>query len=450
MTGQVLARLRRSSRLTSLVRGLRGFVLGGSAATTRPGPAARKSPGATEDGVPQLRRVAFTSSSRSGYRLNLVVPTLDAARTFGGIRTAIELFETIGEGVAERRIVSVGRARSGADAVVPAYSAVPAGEDPAEPLQLVVLDRPWAPLAVRADDVFVATYWTTAELVVRIRAWQATTFGRAPDRFAYVIQDFEPGFFPWSAQWLLARGTYDASGAVAVFNTSLLQDHFHASGIRFEHEFCFEPRLLPALRTALASPAVPRARTIVVYGRPGIPRNAFPAIVEGLRSWRGTHPNAASWTVVSVGEAHPDIGLGGGVALRSIGKLDLDAYAALLRSSAIGVSLMVSPHPSYPPLEMANLGMLVLTNGFGAKDLSTWHTNITSVGDVSGETLAAELSALCRRFEADPEIGARGRSSRPDYTSDEPQFPFAPDVADLLRRGADSRDRTSSPRPAPG
>jgi len=111
---------------------------------------------------------------------------------------------------------------------------------------------------------------------------------------------------------------------------------------------------------------------------------------------------------------------------------------------------MVSPHPSYPPLEMANLGMLVLTNGFGAKDLSTWHTNITSVGGVSGETLAAELSALCRRFEADPEIGARGRSSRPDYTSDEPQFPFAPDVADLLRRGADSRDRTSSPRPAPG
>jgi O-antigen biosynthesis protein len=447
VTGRVRARLRRSPRLTALAQGLRGFLRGGSVTSPKTSQAA----GAVEDGVPQLRRVTFAPSSRSGYRLNLVVPTLDAARTFGGIRTAIEIFETIGDAVAERRIVSVGRARSGAAAVLPAYVQVTAGEDPAEALQLVVLDRPGAPLAVRADDVFVATYWTTAELVARIRQWQAATLGRAPDHSAYVIQDFEPGFFPWSAQWMLARGTYDASAAaIAVFNTSLLQDHFHASGISFEHEFCFEPRLLPALRSAMATPAVPRSRTIVVYGRPGIPRNAFPAIVDGLRTWRSADPNAATWTVISVGEAHPDVDLGGGAVLRSIGKLDLDAYAALLRSSAIGVSLMVSPHPSYPPLEMAHLGMLVLTNGFGAKDLSTWHTNITSVSDVAAETLAAGLSALCRRFEADPEIGAHGRSSRPDYTSDEPQFPFAPDVADLLRPGTAQGDRTQPPRSAPG
>ena len=71
--------------------------------------------------------------------------------------------------------------------------------------------------------------------------------------------------------------------------------------------------------------------------------------------------------------------------MRSIGKLDLDAYAALLRESAIGISLMVSPHPSYPPLEMAHLGMLVLTNRFAAKDLATWHPNITAVDDISAE-----------------------------------------------------------------
>lgn len=393
--------------------------------------------------------MTFVASPRSGYRLNLVVPTLGAARTFGGIRTAIDVFEAIADETVERRIVSVGRSTSGADAAVPAYTRVTAGEDPTEPLQLAALDRPWAPLAIRQDDVFVATYWTTAELVGRIRRWQAETHDHAPDHSAYVIQDFEPAFFPWSAQWMLARATYDAPAeTVAIFNTSLLQDHFHASGIGFEHEFAFEPRLLPALRRAIASPAILRSRTIVVYGRPGIPRNAFPAIVDGLRAWRANDPNAAEWTVISVGEAHPEVDLGGGVALRSIGKLDLDAYATVLRGSAIGVSLMISPHPSYPPLEMAHLGMLVLTNGFGAKDLSTWHTNIRSVADVSAETIAAELSALCRRFEADPEIGLRGRSARPDFTSDAPQFPFATEVAELLRRGAGT-DRTPSPRPAP-
>ena len=40
---------------------------------------------------------------------------------------------------------------------------------------------------------------------------------------------------------------------------------------------------------------------------------------------------------------------------------------------------MISPHPSYPPLDMAHLGMLVATNRFGAKDLSTWHQNIHSL-----------------------------------------------------------------------
>jgi hypothetical protein len=332
---------------------------------------------------------------------------------------------------------------------VPAYTRVTPGEDPAEPLQLVVLDRPGALLATRQDDVFVATYWTTAELVGRIRRWQAETYGRAPDHLAYVIQDFEPAFFPWSAQWMLARATYDGTAeTVASFNTSLLQDHFRASGIGFEHEFAFEPRLLPALRTVIASASIPRSRTIVVYGRPGIPRNAFPAIVDGLRAWRASDPNAADWTVISVGEAHPGIDLGGGVALRSIGKVDLETYATLLHGSAIGVSLMVSPHPSYPPLEMAHLGMLVLTNSFGAKVLSTWHTNIRSIADVSAETISTELSALCRRFEADPEVGARGRSARSDFTSDEPQFPFATEVAELLRRGAGT-DGTTASRTAP-
>ncbi len=75
--------------------------------------------------------------------------------------------------------------------------------------------------------------------------------------------------------------------------------------------------------TAMAAPAVPRSRTIVVYGRPGIPRNAFPAIVDGLRAWRASDPNAAEWAVISVGEVHPDIDLGGGAMLRSRGKLDL-------------------------------------------------------------------------------------------------------------------------------
>jgi hypothetical protein len=391
-----------------------------------------------EAGVGQLRRASFVVSPRPGYRLNLVVPTVDGARTFGGIRTALDLFEAVGAETAERRVISVATHGPAPISGPPGYTEVAAGDDPVTGLQFVRLDHAWAPLTVRPDDVFVATFWTTAELVERIRAWQATTFGSAPSRSAYVIQDYEPGFYPWSAQSMIASDTYrSTTDTIAVFNTTMLQDYFHERGVRFAREFAFEPRILPALRAAMDAPQSARSRAIVVYGRPRTPRNAFPAIVDGLRAWRRADPRAIDWQTVSVGQSHPDIDLGIGDPLRSIGKLDLDGYASLLRESAIGVSLMVSPHPSYPPLEMAHLGLLVLTNGFANKDLSRWHSNIVSTDDISADAIAARLSDLCRRFEADPQVGAEGRAIDTSFISTGATFPFARDLAGALRTAVD-------------
>jgi hypothetical protein len=118
--------------------------------------------------------------------------------------------------------------------------------------------------------------------------------------------------------------------------------------------------------------------------------------------------------------------------LRSLGKLDLAAYGALLRDSAIGLSLMLSPHPSYPPLDMAHLGMLVLTNRFGTKDLAAWHENITSLGTLSAEAIATALAELTARFDADPGAGDRAKPLRADYLANGPLFPFAGELAGLL------------------
>ena len=431
----LVARLRSSARLSALYRGLRGFVLGPPRPPSTVTPPPPKP--ASDFGIDLLRRVTPVRSPRPGYRLNLVVPAIDAARTFGGIRTALDVFEAVGAGVGERRIVSLGGSGSAADDAIGAYVPVDAGADPEIALQFVAHDGHGGPLAVRPGDVFVATFWTTAEAVGRIRRWQASIYGSAPDRFGYVIQDYEPGFYPSSAHSVLALATYaDASETIAVFNTSMLRDAFHTAGITFGQEFAFEPRLLPALRAAMTLPALARSRTIVVYGRPDTPRNAFPAIIDGLATWRATDPGAAGWRVVSVGQGHPEIDLGGGVLLQSLGKLSLGDYAALLRGSAIGVSLMVSPHPSYPPLEMAHLGMLVVTNRYGAKDLSAWHPNIRSVDDLSAEAIATLLSELCRLFDADPGAGGATQPIRPDFISDAPPFPFADRLAADLRESA--------------
>jgi hypothetical protein len=321
---------------------------------------------------------------------------------------------------------------------LPGYRLVDPSDDAADERQVVALPRGVdGGLAVGTRDVFLATFWTTAEFAIRIARWQATEFGQPIRPFAYLIQDFEPGFYPWSAQSELARSTYAGLvPTIAVINASLLRDYLVAQGISFAREFTFEPRLAAALRPLLDEPPRARQRRIVVYGRPETPRNAFPLLVDGLREWVASDPKAAAWTVESAGRSHPSIDLGGGLQLRSLGKLDLGAYGTLLRESAVGLSLMISPHPSYPPLDMAHLGMLVVTNRFGAKDLSTWHENVRSAPALTAEGIAAALREATDAFEADPTAGDRGRPLRGDFLAEGPVFPFAAELAERLTTGS--------------
>lgn len=433
MIDQARPTLRLQRRMRALTRRLRGAGHGSAPTPASPGAVT-----AAAGGLREPLRVRPRESVVRDDRINLVVSSLAAGSSYGGVQTAIDLFQAMADSSVRRRIISVEPLGDAAVAAFPDFRVVDATEDPDAPSQLLsIAAARGGTIPVGPRDVFIATFWPTAAFVLEVRRWQAETFGAAPERFVYLVQDFEPGFYPRSAQQLLARATYDAQAStIAVFNTSLLQGDFHRAGIRFSAEFAFEPRLPPALRDALARPTTTRTQRIVVYGRPSKPRNAFGLIVDGLRAWRSSDGEAEQWTIVSAGERHADIDLGDGARLRSLGKLSMAAYADLLRTSAIGVSLMISPHPSYPPLEMAHLGLLVLTNRFGDKDLSTWHTNISSLGAITEDGLAEDLSALCRRFAADPAIGERGRLLRPDYVDDGPQFPFAGEVVDALLRRA--------------
>lgn len=383
------------------------------------------------------------ASAGDGPRLNLLIPTLSPRRVFGGAKTAMDLFDELGQAFPRLRIVSF-RPVSGESIDTLDGFVVGDAADERAPAKVVVAAPigSQATLAVEPDDVFLATFWTTAELAIRLVRWQAETFGGPARPFAYLIQDFEPGFYAWSAQFELARGTYASDApTIAVINSSLLADHLAQQGLTFARRFTFEPRIDPRLRGVLAEPPIERRRRIVVYGRPGTPRNAFPLVVDGLRSWVALGGATAGWEVTSAGEPHPPVDLGGGVVMDRAGKLPIDDYGRLLRESAVGLSLMVSPHPSYPPLDMAHAGMRVVTNEFGPKDLSTWHENITSVGSMTADAIGEALLAATRAFEADPTAGDRARPLRSAYLDDGPAFPFAAELAQELLAGSTSRGR---------
>ncbi len=58
----------------------------------------------------------------------------------------------------------------------------------------------------------------------------------------------------------------------------------------------------------------------------------------------------------------PPLTFSNGYEAENLGQLSWDAYAAMLRETDLALSLMYTPHPSYPPYDAACSGSAVLSN----------------------------------------------------------------------------------------
>ena len=225
------------------------------------------------------------------------------------------------------------------------------------------------PLYVGEKDVFMATAWWTAQAIHR--AMRLTK----PRKFMYVIQDFEPGFYHWGTEYALAQETYDFD-FVAVINSQQLADYLCESRVgRFRDpefarkcavlQIAVEQRLFYCEQTAMNN----RTRRLLFYARPSIAkRNLYELGIAAL--YRANQDDLfprSEWELTFIGEDVPSVDLGKGVIVQCAPWLALDAYAELMRHSDIVLSLMFSPHPSYPPLEAAACGSIAVTSHFASK-----------------------------------------------------------------------------------
>ena len=223
------------------------------------------------------------------------------------------------------------------------------------------------PLPIGEHDVFFASAWWNVQMIKR-----ALPLTRA-SRFLYIIQDFEPGLYPWSTEHALAMETYSLDYHGVLCGTFLAK-FMREQGIgRFSDptfiDRCsvFEPAL-DATRFR-PEPAGDRPRRLVFYARPqSARRNLFELGLYALRCASETGLfDGERWELLFFGEQLPEVDLGRGNRIRSAPWLDYDGYAAMLRGADVGLSLMLSPHPSYPPLELAACGAIAVTNTFLTK-----------------------------------------------------------------------------------
>ena len=247
--------------------------------------------------------------------------------------------------------------------------------------------------AIGDDDVFLGTAWWTVQMIKHALP------AMRHRRFLYVIQDFEPGLYPWSTEYALALETYGLDFH-AIVNESLLMQHLEAMRIgRFANgaaggaTLVFEPAVDRSLFFPDRGPERERRR-LVFYARPSAPRNLYELGLAALKraAEEGAFP-ADSWELRSMGDDLPPARLTADVVVEPLPWLDFQAYAELLRGSDVGLSLMLSPHTGYPVLELAACGAVAVTNTFGTKTaerLATISPNIVGAPPTV-ETLAAAL-----------------------------------------------------------
>jgi hypothetical protein len=343
---------------------------------------------------------------------------------FGGGATALRLFEAMRSQFDRARVVVLDEDENEFEPLRWAGWDLE-GRKSASDRSVAYMSNRQATLEIEAGDVFIATTWATAYQVRQFMTKLGRQFPRRNPQFIYLIQDFEPALYPFSSQYLMAESTYvNGEATLAVFNTRLLMEYFRERGYSFHREFCFEPKLNERLASLRGQrDDVSKERLMLVYGRPSVHRNAFELLVEALHHWSELFEGASRWKVVSLGEKHRTIELGRGVQLQSLGKVTLDEYASFLKRASVGLSLMVSPHPSYPPLEMADFGIRVVTNRFAGKNLAQRSENIMSPPEASPVTIAETLKAACEEFEVRP-WGNNPQAGRSAFLSSDQEFPF--------------------------
>ncbi len=339
-------------------------------------------------------------------RLNVLLPGLSLRAMSGGPNTAANLTYRMAAAGVPVRYVSTDVPKDPDDAPLLAHFAALAQvqERPAHVELACGADR-GRQLVLGERDVFFATAWWTAQMAARI-------VPRAPQRrFFYLVQEFEPGLYPLSTEYALALETYGMEIEPIVCSQLLLEHlieqrigHFDRGALVFEpaldrSRFFVEPR----------SPG--RKRRLLFYGRPNAPRNLWDLGLAVLaRAVREGLLTADGWEIWSMGEPVPDVDLGSGVVMRGQPWLDYDQYAALLRSADIGLSLMLSPHPSYPPLEMAAAGVPCVTTSFGPKTperLAAICGNVVAAAPALDPLVGALREAMARSPAASREAAAR-------------------------------------------
>jgi GT2 family glycosyltransferase/glycosyltransferase involved in cell wall biosynthesis len=207
------------------------------------------------------------------------------------------------------------------------------------------------------SDISIATLWTSAYRLLKFR----NTLGKF-----YLIQDYEPLFYPAGASYALAEATY-RFGFHGIVNSSGLYN-FLMKNYDIHAEY-----FMPAVDHNIFFPngkssgKERQKLNLLFYGRPQHDRNAFELAIASAKKIKARLGDAIE--IISAGSEWNAEEYGVSGIVTNLGLLSYHKTAELYRNTDFGLILMFTKHPSYLPIEFMASGSIVIANH---NEANTW------------------------------------------------------------------------------
>jgi GT2 family glycosyltransferase len=194
-------------------------------------------------------------------------------------------------------------------------------------------------------DVGIATIWHSAFALAHAGGLR---------RKAYLIQDYEPGFYPAGTLAALAEESYHL-GLYGICNSPPLGQIYRERFGGTCHAFT------PAVDSVVFHARRPERSesdplTVFLYARPGHWRNCWEIASLALRRVKERFGRRVRLVTAGSWASPEDLGSG----IEHLGMVEYASTGDLYRRCDIGIALTTSAHPSYLPLELMACGVPVV------------------------------------------------------------------------------------------
>ena len=330
-----------------------------------------------EDGMVRLVKkmiapLLLDVSDDEPKRINIVMATVDFNYIFGGYLAMFNLAMRIGQFGNKVRIVIVEPCDYQPDRWRKQILAYPGLEDLFDLVETSYHNDRNIPLRVNPEDIFIATSCWTAH----IASQSAKSLNNK--KFIFFAQEYEPIFFPMGSTHALSHQSYFLP-QFTIFSTEFLRQYFRNHKIGIYKNSATEGDANSLVINNAINPFVVsiddiserRKRKFLFYARPEAhaARNLYELGILGLENAIQQGVFSDEWEFYGIGTIgnNRQLPLGNRYQLTLLPKVSLKEYLDLIPTFDLGMSLMLSPHPSLVPLEMAAAGIPVITNVYENK-----------------------------------------------------------------------------------